>query len=44
MGVMDLAKTCENEQKLVKVRARAVGLRGRTLLSTFLTLFYGEIF
>ena len=32
------------EQKPAKLRARAVGLRGRTLFSTFLTLSYGEIF
>ena len=30
------------EQKLAKMRA--VGLRGRTLLSTFVDLSYGEIF
>ena len=32
------------EQKLAKLRARAVGLCGRTLFSTFVTLSYGEIF
>ena len=31
-------------QKLAKMRAGAVGLRGRTLFSTFVTLSYGQIF
>ena len=31
-------------QKPAKMRAGAVGLRGRTLFSTFVTLSYGQIF